>query len=616
MTQLIASNQLTLTNLKEKAIDRTEISFWHGLSATKHPIGVYDCGFRDHIFGNEFSVTSGKTYTVRVIAKQTKGSLNLAGGIWYTSMTSGNAWDGYAPFALVGEASEEGLGIYERKFVVESGKTKAKIYILIEQPRGGGSTAWRIYDGQVFDENGQPLVTDQNNLGALTSPMAAPNGTYIWKRTVTYYTDGTSNTIWEYNGVGANGKTGANGRTPYIHWAYADNADGTGLTITDNGQRYMGHYSDYTQADSTDKTMYRWADRWAKIEAGNGNLLRWTTVSSENLKYFIKSDSATLSIELKEGKNAYKIAIANSNHNTDNGAFFNSNENPDGKGPTFNLYPNCRYTFTFSVWSSVSIPFNYVSLGHHQVIGSSNVSDAILHQHRDASWSVSSIKQGEWQRVSYSFTAISLSYFRPFFWYLPAGIEIYIADMMLSDGNIKLPWQPSHLDLVSSIESKADQALTQEQLNALNERNQILESEMKAKASMEAFSELEKAYYAFVSKNEKDSAQSEQDLIEAGRRIELLTTQFGGLKELKTFIDTYMSSSNEGLIVGKNDASSTIKVSSDRISMFSAGKEVMYISQGVININNGIFTVSVQIGKFRTEQYHLNADMNVIRYVG
>ena len=77
-----------------------------------------------------------------------------------------------------------------------------------------------------------------------------------------------------------------------------------------------------------------------------------------------------------------------------------------------------------------------------------------------------------------------------------------------------------------------------------------------------------------------------------------------------------MSSSNEGLIIGKNDASSTIKVSSDRISMFSSGNEVMYISQGVIHIDNGIFTQSVQIGRFITEQYSFNADMNVIRYVG
>ena len=179
-----------------------------------------------------------------------------------------------------------------------------------------------------------------------------------------------------------------------------------------------------------------------------------------------------------------------------------------------------------------------------------------------------------------------------------------------------MDWIPAVEDVSNDIDSKSDQVLTQEQLNALNERNQILEAEMQAKVSMDAFSEFEKAYQAFVKSNAEGRSKAEADLIEAGRRIELLTTQFGSLSELKTFIDTYMSSSNEGLIIGKNDASSTIKVSSDRISMFSAGKEVMYISQGVINIDNGIFTASVQIGRFRTEQYHLNADMNVIRYVG
>ncbi|SUO38433.1 phage structural protein [Streptococcus pneumoniae] len=34
--------------------------------------------------------------------------------------------------------------------------------------------------------------------------------------------------------------------------------------------------------------------------------------------------------------------------------------------------------------------------------------------------------------------------------------------------------------------------------------------------------------------------------------------------------------------------------------------------KGVINIDNGIFTASIQIGRFRTEQYHLNKDVNVI----
>lgn len=171
-------------------------------------------------------------------------------------------------------------------------------------------------------------------------------------------------------------------------------------------------------------------------------------------------------------------------------------------------------------------------------------------------------------------------------------------------------------ELEKILDTKADQGLTQEQLNALNEKAQIYEAELKAKASMEAFSELEKAYNVFVKSNAEAQEKSEADLIEASRRIELLSTEFGGMKELKTFIDTYMSFSNEGMIIGKSDASSTIKVSHDRISMLSAGKEVMYISQGVIHIDNGIFTASIQVGRFRTEEYYLNPDINVIRYVG
>ena len=78
-----------------------------------------------------------------------------------------------------------------------------------------------------------------------------------------------------------------------------------------------------------------------------------------------------------------------------------------------------------------------------------------------------------------------------------------------------------------------------------------------------------------------------------------------------------MIASNDGPIIGKNDGSSGIMINPNgRISMYSAGEEVMYISQGVIHIENGIFSKTIQVGRYREEQYHLNPDMNVIRYVG
>ena len=237
---------------------------------------------------------------------------------------------------------------------------------------------------------------------------------------------------------GTDGAPGKDGKTSYHHWAYSDNADGTGLTLTDNGQRYMGYYTDYTQADSMDKTKYSWADRWAKI--------------------------------------------------------------PE--------------------------------------------------------------------------------------------------------------------DIQADIASKADQVLTEQQLNMLIEKAQLMQTELEARAAMETLSALERAYNAYVEANDKAVKKSEADLIEAGRRVDAMVETLGGLSKTKTFIDTYIKEAEEGIIIGTNDNVSQIRVTYDRIAMYSAGKEVMYISQGVIHIDNGIFTKSLQVGRFRTEQHQTNLDINVCRYVG
>ena len=172
-------------------------------------------------------------------------------------------------------------------------------------------------------------------------------------------------------------------------------------------------------------------------------------------------------------------------------------------------------------------------------------------------------------------------------------------------------------EIKTSIGSKADQGLTQEQLNALNEKAGLIQAELEAKASADTLDNWIKAYKDFVQSNEIARAQAETDLISASQRVSNIAKDLGELSDRWTVIDSYMRSSNEGLVIGKNDGSSSMLFSpSGRISMYSAGVEVMYISQGVIHIENGIFSKTIQIGRFREEQYHINPDMNVIRYVG
>lgn len=73
---------------------------------------------------------------------------------------------------------------------------------------------------------------------------------------------------------GVPGKPGADGRTPYLHIAYANSQDGTqGFSVSvSEGKYYIGTYTDYTQADSTDPTKYSWSrikgDKGDKGDAG------------------------------------------------------------------------------------------------------------------------------------------------------------------------------------------------------------------------------------------------------------------------------------------------------------------------------------------------------------
>lgn len=67
---------------------------------------------------------------------------------------------------------------------------------------------------------------------------------------------------------GIPGTNGEDGRTSYLHIAYANSADGTsGFSTTDSANKiYIGQYTDFTQADSTDPTKYS----WTKIQGPQG----------------------------------------------------------------------------------------------------------------------------------------------------------------------------------------------------------------------------------------------------------------------------------------------------------------------------------------------------------
>lgn len=366
---------------------------------------------------------------------------------------------------------------------------------------------------------------------------------------------------------GIPGPKGADGKTPYIHFAYASSADGkTGFSLTDKNQQYQGYYSDYTQADSTDYTKYKWVDRLANVQVGGVNLIKQSTAQK-----------------------GWRLAIgaepwADSKH---------------ALTDWIKIEPSTVYTLT--CYEDV----NETNIWYSLVWYSSNANDYSGQISRPTGAATAAdLKGGKKYTSPANATYAKVSY------------PINYPKIKLERGNVATDYSLAPEDTQEQIDSKADSALTQGQLNALAEKNNLIKAEMEAKATIDTVNQWITAYQNYVNANDADKARSEQALKDASERILGIRYEVDNLKVVWDAIDTYMSFQNEGLVIGKKDGSAYAKFSDDRISLFSGSSEVMYISQGTLNIANGIFTKTIQIGRFRFETHPADADMLVVRFVG
>lgn len=402
---------------------------------------------------------------------------------------------------------------------------------------------------------------------------------------------------------GIPGKAGADGRTPYVHFAYADSADGrTGFSLTQTGtKRYFGHYSDYEKSDSTDPIKYKWMDTFSDFDFGTRNLLANTQTLTNN----------TTNSNTAERWQNFIIARSKAA-----GAVVTQTS----------IVPLTGKEYTLSFYAKASKD-NYPIRCHFF-----NPSTTITVLTSNG-WKSSSVADGqarlnistEWKRYWVKYTqgptdsikTVLIGRHGSQYDGGDNNTVVEICAPALYEGHAVKDWSPAFEDVQNQINSKADQALTQAQLNKLNEVNSVVQAELEAKASLDTLNQWVKAYQDFINANNANRAQAEKNLADASARVAKLENNLNDMSERWNFIDSYMTSSNEGLVIGKTDNSSSMLFSpSGRISMFSAGNEVMYISQGIIHIENGVFSKTIQIGRYREEQDFINPDRNVIRYVG
>jgi putative anti-receptor protein len=409
---------------------------------------------------------------------------------------------------------------------------------------------------------------------------------------------------------GLPGKPGADGRTPYVHFAYANSADGRSdfSLANSSGKKYIGTYTDYEQGDSSDPGRYKWVSLNGDLVIGGRNL--W--ISSKATGYaaieklpenHITGQTECFRIEAEEEKNTLR----------------------------FNLAPEFTSRFYTTLTMSCWVKYENVQRGKYAWSNFNVFKSGGLWRRNSKTGQISSADypgmfgftgSSDWTRLEKVYN---------FGWdtrydQLKTDIRIllegtktgtaWITGIKIEFGNTTTDYTVAQEDIDSAIASKADQLLTQDQINQLSERNALLKAELDAKATQEVVDEWINQVHNLMDIEEAGRKDAEQAAIRASERIAELQNKVGELKIVTEFVNTYMSQSEEGIIVGQKDGSSKVLVSTDRISFISGGKEVASISQGVLQIDNGVFVKSLRIGRFVTMQDPSNPDRNITLYVG
>lgn len=383
------------------------------------------------------------------------------------------------------------------------------------------------------------------------------------------------------------GEKGDDGKSSWTAWANSEDGK-VDFSITESkNRRFIGTYTGIEQ--STNYLDYKWTDMVGTVVVGTNNLIDGT-------KSFVGTDwftSATLEDEnlsnypftLKKWTSGQKVS-----HTKD-------------------IMVEQGVTYTFSAYIKREQAGNLYFYLYDETDGfiTSDTQRETIIKNVDSSL----------RRFEITFTPAKTGKIRPRFAMVSSEQGSFSSGgFMLVRGNKTGDWQESEADKASNLDSKADGDFTVEQLNKLAERARIAEAELQSKATLDTVNGWVKALQDEIKAREEGQKLSEQKLIDSSNRMIALQQTIGEMQVRTDFVNKFMSQSEDGLVIGQKDGTSSVRVDNDRISFYSSGKEVAYIAQSVLVIDSGIFTTKLQIGRYRIEQYELNPDINVVRYVG
>ncbi|HEN3145438.1 TPA: phage tail protein [Streptococcus agalactiae] len=386
---------------------------------------------------------------------------------------------------------------------------------------------------------------------------------------------------------GTDGEKGDDGKSSWTAWANSEDGK-VDFSITESkNRRFIGTYTGIEQ--STNYLDYKWTDMVATVVVGTNNLIDGT-------KSFSGTDWFTSATLEDENISNYPFTFKK---------WISGQKVSHAK----DIIVEQGVTYTFSAYVKREEAGNlyfYLYDETDDFITSDTPRETII---KNVDSNV--------RRFEITFTPTKTGKIRPRFAMIASEQGSFsTGGFMLVRGNKTGDWQESEADKASNLDSKADGDFTVEQLNKLAERARIAEAELQSKATLDTVNGWVKALQDEIKAREEGQKLSEQKLIDASNRMIAVQQTIGEMQIRTDFVNKFMSQSEDGLVIGQKDGTSSVRVDNDRISFYSSGKEVAYIAQSVLVIDSGIFTTKLQIGRYRIEQYELNPDINVVRYVG
>lgn len=361
--------------------------------------------------------------------------------------------------------------------------------------------------------------------------------------------------------------------------------------------RFRGEYQDNNQTASTDPTKYKWSDLKGGFDVGGINLLpnsgKFTNL--DGWAVYASIDNFTL-IDDK----IHIVASSTGMPRFRNGKLFPLTSVPQ----EFTVSVEYISTSLLTMIGKSSDSLTVFNENGAQGIGTiTKVKDIILDGNRKRSIF-------NWQTLTA--TATCLSSWIGF--YLPVGATADLINVQVESGNVATPWKQSQEDLQASIDSKADQSLTQAQMLALEERSALARDNAIAEAMKNTISEVEAKWQTWYNLNTADEKQKvANDIASLFERVAKFEQNLGEASARFEFINNETLIGEEGVAIGDKGGKAKLFLSNDSISFVTNGVAQMTLTGDTLTIKNGLFTERIQIGNYVEEVYDRNPLYNVIR---